>query len=132
MPPRPHGGSVRSASGTARASTVTAPRPWPTWPETAINISHDEFDEAYDHVQQSGLPMKTDKTKAWQTFAQHRVQYECALMTLIRLKKPPRGARWTTDREEATKPLSIPVFGSRQATRQPPTTGANITGSRSG
>jgi hypothetical protein len=104
----------------------------PTWPETAINISHDEFDEAYDHFQQSGLPMKTDKTKAWQTFAQHRVQYECALMTLIRLKKPPRGARWTTDREEATKPLSIPVFGSRQATRQPPTTGTNITGSRSG
>ena len=77
------------------------------------------------------LKLKTDKTKAWQTFAQHRVQYECALMTLIRLKKPPRGARWTTDREEATKPLSIPVFGSRQATRQPPTTGANITGSRS-
>ena len=80
----------------------------PKWPETPINISQQEFDDAYDHLQQSGLPMKPDKNVAWTTFAQHRVQYECSLMTLVRLKKPPRGARWTTDRDETQQPLAIP------------------------
>jgi hypothetical protein len=84
----------------------------PKWPETTINITQDEFDEAYDHFQQAGLPMKPDKEAAWRTFAQHRVQYECQLMTLVRLKKPPRGARWTTDRDEAQEPLAIPLVGT--------------------
>jgi hypothetical protein len=84
----------------------------PTWPETPINVTQQEFDDAYDHLQQSGLPMKPDKSAAWETFAQHRVQYECSLMTLVRLKKPPRGARWTTDRNECDQPLAIPLAGT--------------------
>jgi len=84
----------------------------PKWPQTPINITQQEFEEAYDHLQQSGLPMKPDKSAAWATFAQHRVQYECSLMTLVRLKKPPRGARWTTDREECQQPLAIPLAGT--------------------
>jgi hypothetical protein len=83
----------------------------PTWPETPINVTRAEFEEAYDHFQAAGLPMKTDRDAAWRTFAQLRVQYECPLMALVRLKKPPRGARWTTDREEGQQPLSLPVFG---------------------
>ena len=84
----------------------------PKWPQTPINITQQEFEDAYDHLQQSGLPMKPDKSAAWTTFAQHRVQYECPLMTLVRLKKPPRGARWTTDRDEAQLPLAIPLTGT--------------------
>ena len=84
-----------------------------------INITQQEFDEAYDHFQQAGLPMKPDKDAAWKTFAQHRVQYECALMTLVRLKKPPRGARWTTDRDEATMPISLPVIGTAAVSSPP-------------
>jgi len=87
----------------------------PKWPEIPINITQQEFDEAYDHLQQSGLPVKPDKSAAWQTFAQHRVQYECSLMTLVRLKNPPRGARWTTDRDECQQPLSMPVTGTPSA-----------------
>jgi hypothetical protein len=83
----------------------------PVWPQTAINITRQEFEEAYQHLQQTGLPMKPDHDAAWQTFAQARVRYECALMALVRLKKPPHGARWTTDRPEATAPLGLPVFG---------------------
>ena len=75
----------------------------PKWPETPINITQQEFEEAYDHLQQSGLPMKPDKNAAWAAFAQHRVQYECPLMTLVRLKKPPRGA---AGRRTATRPSS--------------------------
>jgi hypothetical protein len=85
----------------------------PKWPGTPINITQQEFEDAYDHLQQSGLPMKPDKNTAWKTFAQHRVQYECPLMTLVRLKKPPRGCRWTTDRDETERPLTIPLTGTR-------------------
>jgi hypothetical protein len=92
----------------------------PKWPEVPINITQQEFDDAYDHLQQSGLPMKPDKSAAWQTFAQHRVQYECALMTLVRLKKPPRGCRWTTDRDEAQQPLAIPLAGTTSIRSNPP------------
>lgn len=84
----------------------------PKWPETPINITQQEFEEAYDHLQQSGLPVKPDKDAAWADFAQHRVQYECSLMTLVRLKKPPRGARWTTDRPDCQQPLAIPLTGT--------------------
>lgn len=85
----------------------------PKWPQTPINVTQQEFEDAYDYLQQSGLPMKPDKNAAWTTFAQHRVEYECQLMTLVRLKKPPRGARWTTDRDEAQQPLAIPLTGTK-------------------
>lgn len=87
--------------------------PAATWPATAINVGRDEFAEAYEHLRQRGLPMKPDRDAAWKAFASLRVQYECALMALVRLKKPPRGCRWTTDREEAGQPLSLPVFTPR-------------------
>jgi hypothetical protein len=91
----------------------------PKWPETPINITQQEFEDAYGHLQQSGLPMQPDKNAAWATFAEHRVQYECQLMTLVRLKKPPRGARWTTDRDEARKPLAIPMTGTKSIASSP-------------
>lgn len=96
--------------------------PQPKWPATPINITQAEFDQAYDHFQQAGLPMKPDKDAAWQAFANLRVQYECALMALIRLKKPPRGARWTTDRDEAMRPLALPVFTRKTVGAKPGTT----------
>ena len=88
--------------------------PDPTWPKTPINISREEFDQAYDHLQQIGLPMKPDKDAAWSAFAQHRVKYECPLMTLVKLKKPPHGARWTTDREDGKGHLPIPIRGRKR------------------
>jgi hypothetical protein len=88
----------------------------PTWPDTPINVTQDEFNAAYDHLQSSGLPMKPDQDAAWNAFARYRVEYECALMTLIRLKRIPKGARWTTDRPEADRPLALPVLTPRAAT----------------
>jgi hypothetical protein len=93
----------------------------PQWPQTPINVTQDEFNAAYEHFQAEGLPMKPDREAAWQTFAEHRAQYECALMALVRLKKPPGGARWTTDRGEATKPLAIPVLGPKNVACNPGT-----------
>lgn len=91
----------------------------PAWPDSPINITREEFDQAYDHLQQSGLPMKPDRDAAWTAFAQHRVQYECPLMALVRLKNPPPGARWTTDRHQQIAPLSIAVIGRKRLHRHP-------------
>lgn len=91
----------------------------PAWPQTPINVTRAEFDEAYNHLQQSGLPMKPDQEAAWRDFAQLRVQYECPLMALVRLKRPPGGARWTTDRIETRRPLQLPILGPRNAACDP-------------
>lgn len=85
----------------------------PDWPATPINVTKEEFDQVFAHFSGAGLPMKSDQDAAWQAFAKLRVQYECSLMALVRLKKPPRGCRWTTDRDESQLPLALPVFGSR-------------------
>ncbi len=85
--------------------------PKPSWPETGINVTADEFFEAYDHFKAEGLAMKPDRDAAWKEFARLRVQYECPLMALVRLKKAPMGARWMTDREGAQAPLALPVVG---------------------
>jgi hypothetical protein len=61
------------------------------------------------------LPMTPDQEAAWAAFCYHRAQYECAIMALIRLKHVSPGVRWWSDRPEATRPLPIPVFGSRSA-----------------
>ena len=87
----------------------------PTWPETPINITRDEFDLAFDHFQREGMPMKAIRDDAWAAFARLRVQYECPLMAVIRLKHLPGVARWTSDRPDATEPLPLPVFGTRSA-----------------
>jgi hypothetical protein len=91
----------------------------PEWPATPINITRAEFDDAYDALAKVDLPMKTDRDAAWEAFAQLRVQYECQLMALVRLKRPPRGARWTTDRPGCEEPLPLPVFGRRLMPRKP-------------
>jgi hypothetical protein len=93
-----------------------------TWPDTPINVTRAEFGEAFAHLQQLGLAMKSDQEAAWKAFAQLRVQYECALMALVRLKKPPRGARWTTDRDETLQPLPLPIAGPQRVDRTPTST----------
>lgn len=95
--------------------------PQPVWPHTAINVSQQEFAEAFAYLNTLGLPMKADKDKAWQDFAQLRVQYECALMALVRLKRPPSGARWSTDRPEADQKLPLPLFAPRDLSEGAPT-----------
>lgn len=91
----------------------------PEWPATPINITRAEFDDAYDTLAKLDFPMKPDRDAAWAAFARLRVQYECQLMALVRLKKPPRGARWTTDRPGCEEPLPLPVFGRRAMTSKP-------------
>ncbi|MCA9878472.1 MAG: hypothetical protein KC442_11840 [Thermomicrobiales bacterium] len=89
----------------------------PNWPETTSNITRAEFADTYQRLKELGIPLNPDEDGAWTAFAQQRVQYECQLMALVRLKKPPSGVRWASDRPECTEPLALPIARPRHVVR---------------
>jgi hypothetical protein len=91
-----------------------------SWPDTATNITRAEFADAYQRFKDLDIPVKPDEEAAWNAFAKQRVQYECQLMALVRLKKPPSGVRWTSDRPECQEPLSLPITRPRHIVRPLP------------
>jgi hypothetical protein len=91
-----------------------------SWPETTTNVSRSEFAEAYQRFKDLDIPVKPDEEAAWNAFASQRVQYECQLMALVRLKKPPSGVRWTSDRPECQEPLALPITKPRHVVRPLP------------
>jgi hypothetical protein len=66
-------------------------------PTDAISISRTEFDGAYDHMAAAGVPMKSDRDRAWRDFAGWRVNYDTVLLELARLTMAPL-APWSSDR----------------------------------
>ena len=69
----------------------------PNFPQDPICISREEFDEAYDELADSGVPMKPNRDQAWQDFAGWRVNYDAVLLALARLVRAPY-AQWSSDR----------------------------------
>ena len=47
-------------------------------------------------------------------------------MALVRLKKPPPGVRWTSDRPECQEPLSLPITKPRHVVRPRPLRKAQV------
>lgn len=80
--------------------------PNPRFPEEPISITRGEFEETYDLLQESGLPMRVDREEAWQDFAGWRVNYDRVLLALCALTMAPY-APWSSDRSAAfgTSPL---------------------------
>jgi len=70
---------------------------YPSFPETPISITRDEYDAAYDYLAQVGVPMKPDRDQAWLDFAGWRVNYDGALLDLCDLVMAPY-APWSSDR----------------------------------
>jgi hypothetical protein len=70
------------------------PDPAPTDP---ISITRQEYDETYDHMAATGVPMKPDRDRAWRDFAGWRVNYDTVLIALARLTMAPP-APWSSDR----------------------------------
>lgn len=62
-----------------------------------ISISREEFDEAYDELRDSGIPVVADRDKAWQDFKGWRVNYDEVLLMLARMTMAPY-APWSSDR----------------------------------
>ncbi len=66
-------------------------------PNDPISVSRAEFDAAYDHMKESGVPLKPDREQAWCDFAGWRVNYDTALLALASLTMAPY-APWSSDR----------------------------------
>lgn len=70
--------------------------PNPTFNEP-ISICREEFDEVYDEMRDSGIPVKADREQAWRDFAGWRVNYDRVLLGLAQLTSAPY-AMWSSDR----------------------------------
>jgi hypothetical protein len=66
-------------------------------PDAPISVTRREFDLLCVELQAAGIPLRTDRDKAWADFAGWRVNYDAALLGLARLVVAPP-ARWSTDR----------------------------------
>lgn len=66
-------------------------------PSDPISITRDEFDEAYDELRASGIPVIADREQAWRNFKGWRVNYDRVLLGLARITSAPY-APWSSDR----------------------------------
>jgi hypothetical protein len=66
-------------------------------PDGPISISRDEFDDAYRHLGEAGVPIRPDRDRAWRDFAGWRVNYDGVLLALAGLTMAPY-APWSSDR----------------------------------
>ncbi len=66
-------------------------------PADPISVTRQEFDDAFDRLAASGMPMKADRDQAWRDFAGWRVNYDEALISLCRMVLAPP-AQWSSDR----------------------------------
>ncbi len=62
-----------------------------------ISITKAQFDEAYDHLAQLGVPLKPDRELAWRDFAGWRVNYDSVIMVLAQLTMAP-DAPWMPEK----------------------------------
>lgn len=76
------------------------PIPNPNDPESPCNISitRDEFNQACHELESAGVPLKSDRDKAWRDFAGWRITYDVVLLNLAALVMAPY-APWTSDRQ---------------------------------
>jgi hypothetical protein len=66
-------------------------------PTDPISVTRAEFDAVWDHMAQSGVPLKPDRDAAWRAFAGWRVNYDRVLVALAYITMAPE-APWSSDR----------------------------------
>lgn len=84
--------SLRRVADSFRISYERSPAP-----DDPIQISREEFDEAYDELAAGGIPLKPDRDQCWRDFSGWRVNYDTVLIKLTTLLSAPY-ARWSSDR----------------------------------
>ena len=70
------------------------PDPSPTDP---ISIAREEYDALYDRLAAAGVPLRSDRDRAWQDFAGWRVNYDTVLVIMAGFVMAPY-APWVSDR----------------------------------
>ena len=83
-------------------------------PDDPISISRSEFDEVWEELERTGLPMVADRDQAWRDFAGWRVNYDMALLGLCAMVEPP-AAPWSSDRVD---PVPRPPLRQARALRR--------------
>jgi hypothetical protein len=81
-------------------------------PDDPISIAKAEFMEAYERLGGAGVPVRTDRERAWRDYAGWRVNYDGVLLALAALTTAPY-APWSSDR-------SLTVSRRRFGRRPPP------------
>jgi len=84
--------ALREIAGLYRISYDPDPRP-----DDPISIARSEFVDAYERLGGAGVPMRTDRDRAWRDFAGWRVNYDSVLLELAALTTAPY-APWVSDR----------------------------------
>lgn len=79
------------------------PHPQPGDP---ISVTRAEFDDAYQKLAASGIPLKPDRDQAWHDFVGWRVNYDTVLLALCALTTAPT-APWSADRAPAMPPAWV-------------------------
>lgn len=74
----------------------------PTYPETPISVTREEYDELIYKLEESGIPIKSDREKAWVDFAGWRVNYDRTLLVLCSMVMAPHSP-WSSDRSPKLK-----------------------------
>jgi hypothetical protein len=74
---------------------------WDPQPGDPIAISRSEFDQACEALSSAEVPLKPDRSLAWQDFRGWRVNYDTPLLYLAQLITAPY-APWTSDRSPIT------------------------------
>ena len=76
-------------------------------PDHPISITRDEYDEVYEQLAASGVPLKADRDQAWRDFAGWRVNYDTVLIALAQVIMAPQ-APWSSDRTSTHRPEAMP------------------------
>ena len=74
------------------------PDPEPTDP---ISITRDEFESMLDELAEAGLPIRTERSLAWDDYRGWRVNYDTPLLRLAEVVMAPT-AQWSADRSPLT------------------------------
>ncbi len=66
-------------------------------PDALTHILRSDFDELVAQLEEKGVPLKADREQAWRDYNGWRVNYDAALLGLVRLIHAPP-APWSSDR----------------------------------
>lgn len=88
-------------------------------PDDPISITRAEFDEACARLEGNGVPLKTDRDRAWRDYAGWRVNYDAVLLALAALTMAPYSP-WVSDRSLRLSPVRSQLWSEARPDQDTP------------